>query len=40
MKQAKFLKRDGINTSSKSKLMPNSKRMPKGYYRDNKQAPK
>lgn len=38
--QAKFLKRDGINTSSKSKLLPNSIRMPKGFYRDNMRAPK
>ena len=35
-----MVKRDGINTSMKSKVMPGSKRMPKGFYRDNMKAPK
>lgn len=40
MRLARMVKRDGINTSSKSKVLPGSTRMPKGFYRDNMRAPK
>lgn len=40
MKQAKFLKRDGLNMHYKTTLLPGSRRMPKGFYRDNMRAPK
>jgi hypothetical protein len=40
MKLARFVKRDGINTSSKSKILQGSRRMPKGVYRDNRRAPR
>lgn len=40
MKLARNVKRDGINTSSKSKLLNGSRRVPKGVYRDNRQAPR
>ena len=36
----KFVKRDGLNTSSKSILLPGQRREPKGEYRDNRRAPK
>jgi hypothetical protein len=40
MKRAKLVKRDGINTSSKSKLLQGSRRMSKGVFRDNWKTPK
>ena len=40
MKRNDRVKNDGVNTSSKSKLMKNQKRMSKGVFKDNYKAPR